>query len=136
MDTGVMLIAFMAIALGAIVVILLVYRLGSTPIGVQIAGIWINESLNIRILIHDVDSVFQGSVIWANGIDKLLGVKVVENLIFDGSKNGKGKYSDPVTGQQYKMNLRLKRKGLLLISAYDPDSNSLAFSQEWKQYVS
>ena len=136
METEVMLIAFIAIALGAIGLALLIYKLGSTTMNMDIGGIWLNESMNIRILLHEVDSVFQGSVIWAGGVDRILGFKVVEDLKFDRSKNGKGRYSDPLTGQQYEINLRLKRKGLLSISAYHSDSNSLAFSQEWKLYVS
>jgi Uncharacterized protein conserved in bacteria (DUF2147) len=136
METEVMLIAFIAIALGAIGLALLIYKLGSTTMNMDIGGIWLNESMNIRILLHEVDSVFQGSVIWAGGVDRILGFKVVEDLKFDRSKNGKGRYSDPLTGQQYEINLRLKRKGLLSISAYHYDSNSLAFSQEWKLYVS
>jgi hypothetical protein len=136
METDVMLIAFIVIALGVVGLTILIYRLESTPINLEIGGIWLNESMNIRILLHDVDSVFQGSVIWANGMDKILGFKVVENLRFDRSKKGKGKYSDPITGQQFEINMRLKRKGLISISAYNPDSESLVFSQEWKLYVS
>jgi hypothetical protein len=136
METDVMLTAFIVIALGVVGLTILIYRLESTPINLEIGGIWLNESMNIRILLHDVDSVFQGSVIWANGMDKILGFKVVENLRFDRSKKGKGKYSDPITGQQFEINMRLKRKGLISISAYHPDSESLVFSQEWKLYVS
>jgi len=136
MKTDLMLVAFIVIAMGAVGLILMIYRLGATPINFEVCGIWLNESMNIRILLHDNDSVIQGSVIWANGMDKLLGFKVVENLRFDRSKKGKGSYSDPLTGQKYEINMRLKRKGLILINAYHPDTESLAFSQEWKLYVS
>ncbi len=136
METNVLLISFVVVALGVVGLVLLVNKLESSPVSLDFGGIWLNESQNIRILLHDVDSVFQGSVIWANGMDKLLGFKVVENLRFDRSKKGKGKYSDPITGKQYEINLSMKRKGLIQIKAYYPNSENLAFSQEWKQFVS
>ena len=136
METNVMVISFVVVALGVVGLVLLVNKLESSPVSLDFGGIWLNESQNIRILLHDVDSVFQGSVIWANGMDKLLGYKVVENLRFDRSKKGKGKYSDPITGKQYEINLSMKRKGLIQIKAYYPNSENLAFCQEWKQFVS
>ncbi len=136
MGTNMLLISFVAVALGVMGLVLLINKLESTPASLDFGGIWLNESLNIRILLHDVDSVFQGSVIWANGMDKLLGYKVVENLKFDRSKKGKGSYSDPLTGEHYEISLSMKRKGLIQVKAYHPNSENLAFSQEWKQFVS
>jgi hypothetical protein len=136
METNMLLISFVVVALGVMGLVLLINKLESTPASLDFGGIWLNEALNIRILLHDVDSVFQGSVIWANGMDKILGFKVVENLRFDRSKKGKGKYSDPITGEQFEISLSMKRKGLIQIKAYHPNSQDLAFSQEWKQFVS
>ncbi len=136
METNMLLISFVVVALGVMGLVLLINKLESTPASLDFGGIWLNEALNIRILLHDVDSVFQGSVIWANGMDKILGFKVVENLRFDRSKKGKGKYSDPLTGEQFEISLSMKRKGLIQIKAYHPNSQNLAFSQEWKQFVS
>jgi len=136
METGVLLIALVVIVTGTLGLLLLIGRLETSPASIDFSGIWLNESMNIRILLHEVDTVFQGSVIWANGLDRLLGFKVVENLKFDRSKKGKGKYSDPLTGQQYEINLTLKRKGIIEISAYLPNSEKVVFSQEWKQFVS
>lgn len=136
METNMLLISFVVVALGVMGLVLLINKLESTPASLDFGGIWLNEALNIRILLHDVDSVFQGSVIWANGKDKILGFKVVENLRFDRSKKGKGKYSDPLTGEQFEISLSMKRKGLIQIKAYHPNSQNLAFSQEWKQFVS
>ncbi len=131
-----LLISFVVVALGVMSLVLLINKLESTPASLDFGGIWLNESQNIRILLHDVDSVFQGSIIWANGMDKILGFKVVENLRFDRSKKGKGKYSDPMTGEQFEISLSMKRKGLIQIKAYHLNSQDLAFSQEWKQFVS
>jgi len=136
METSVLLISFVVAALGILGLILIVNKIESSPASLIFGGIWLNESQNIRILLHEVDSVFQGSVIWANGTDKLLGFKVVENLRFDRSKKGKGNYSDPITGKHYEIDLSMKRKGLIEIKAYYPNSENLAFSQEWKQFVS
>jgi hypothetical protein len=136
METNMLLISFIVVALGVMSLVLLINKLESTPASMDFGGIWLNEAQNIRILLHDVDSVFQGSVIWANGMDKLLGFKVVENLRFDRSKKGKGRYADPLTGKHYEICLSMKRKGLIQIKAYHPNSQNLVFSQEWKQFVS
>lgn len=136
METGVLLMALVLVVLGLVGLFFVIKRFESSPASFDFSGIWLNESMNIRILLHEVDTVFQGSVIWANGLDRLLGFKVVENLKFDRSKKGKGIYSDPLTGQQYEINLTLKRKGIIQISAYLPNSQDVAFSQEWKQFVS
>lgn len=136
METNVVWISFVMIALGVIGLVLLVYKLSHGSSNIDFAGIWLNETLNIRILLHDIDSELQGSVIWADGADKLLGFKMVRNVRFDKSKNGRGKYFDPITGQQYEINLSMKRKGLIQLKAFHPNSDSLAFSQEWKQFLS
>ncbi len=136
METNVVWISFVLIVLSVVGVVLIINRFGSTQHSLDFAGIWQNEALNIRILLHDIDSEFQGSVIWANGMDKLLGFKVVKHLKFNGSKKGKGTYSDPLTGQQFEINLTMKRKGLIQINAYHPHSENLVFSQEWKKFVS
>jgi len=129
-------ISFVMVVMGVIGLVVLINKLESTPASLIFGGIWLNEALNIRMLLHDIDSEFQGSVIWANGVDKLLGFKMVKNLRFSKSKKGKGKYIDPLTGQQYEINLKLKRKGIILINGYLPNSNNLVFSQEWKQFTS
>lgn len=136
METGLLLISLVAAGLGIMGLIMLVNKIESSPASLIYGGIWLNESQNMRILLHEVDSVFQGSVIWANGTDRFLGFKVVENLKFDRSKNGKGKYADPITGKHYEIALNMKRKGLIQIKAYYPNSENLAFLQEWKQFVS
>lgn len=136
METDVMWISFVMVVMGVIGLVVLINKLESSPASLVFGGIWLNEKLNIRMLLHDIDSEFQGSVIWANGMDKLLGFKMVMNLKFDRTKKGKGKYFDPLTGEQYEIKLKLKRKGIILLNAYHPNSNSLAFSQEWKQFTS
>jgi hypothetical protein len=136
METDVVWISFVVVVLGVTGLALLIYKLGSRPRTLDFSGIWLNESLNIRILLYDIDSEFHGSVIWTNGMDKLLGFKVVEDLRFDRSKRGRGKYSDPLTGQQYEISLCMKREGIIQLKAYHPDSENLIFSQEWKQFLS
>lgn len=133
METDVVWISFLLVVSGVIGAVLLINKFGSGQSNLDFAGIWLNESLNLRILIHDIDSEYQGSVIWANGMDKLLGFKMVQNLKFDKSRKGSGKYIDPITGQHYQLSLRMKAKGILQVKAFHPNSNNLAFSQEWKQ---
>ena len=126
-------VAFVVLTTGIVILALLFYRLSLFGGEVNPTGVWFNENLNIRMLLHDIDSVFQGSVVWANGTDKMLGMRIVENLRFDKSKTGKGQYSDPITGNQYEIKLNLKRKDTLLLQAYYPNTGNLAFSQEWRQ---
>ena len=90
METDVVWISFVVVVVTVIGLVLLFSRIESSTASLDFAGIWLNESMNIRILLYDVDSEFQGSVIWANGMDKLLGFKVIENLRFDRSKKGRG----------------------------------------------
>jgi hypothetical protein len=149
MKTEVLWISFVALSVGVTVLVIVFYKMKLLGDDFNPTGLWFNESLNIRILLHDIDSVFQGSVVWANGIDKFLGMRIVENVRFDkrnigkmrivenvrfDKRNiGKGLYSDPLTGNQFEIQLNVNRKGMIYIQAFHPNTSNPAFSQEWKQ---
>lgn len=133
MKTEVLWISFVALSVGVTVLVIVFYKMKFLGDDFNPTGIWFNESLNIRILLHDIDSVFQGSVVWANGIDKILGMRIVENVRFDKRNIGKGLYSDPLTGNQFEVQLNLNRKGMIYLQAFHPNTGNPAFSQEWKQ---
>lgn len=133
MKTEVLWISFVALSIGVTILVLVFFKMKLLGSDFNPTGIWFNESLNIRILLHDIDSVFQGSVVWANGIDKFLGMRIVENVRFDKRKVGKGVYSDPLTGNQFDVHLNVNRKGMIFLQAFYPNTGNPAFSQEWKQ---
>lgn len=72
----------------------------SSRVRTKLAGMWINESQTIRILIHEIDSVFQGDIIWVNEIQKsqILGFSLIQGLAKKSFAQGcKGVYVDPTT---------------------------------------
>lgn len=99
----------------------------------SLVGVWFNEHLNVRILMYDVDSVFQGSVVWADSLNNsILGVRVVENLRVGFFKICRGTYVDPITSKEYDVKLQLKSKSIMKLTAFDRETHNEAFSQEWK----
>jgi len=99
----------------------------------SLVGVWFNEHLNVRILMYDVDSVFQGSVVWADSLNNsILGVRVVENLRVGFFKICRGTYVDPITSKEYDVKLQLKSKSIMKLTAFDKETHNEAFSQEWK----
>lgn len=133
MKAEVMWISFVALTTGVTILVLVFYKMKFMDSEIGLSGVWYNESLDVRMLLHDIDSEFQGSIIWANGVDKFLGMRIVENLRIDKSKVGIGIYSDPHTGNKYEIRLNMKNKNILSLHAFYPKTDNLAFSQEWKQ---
>lgn len=99
----------------------------------SLVGVWFNEHLNVRILMYDVDSVFQGSVVWADSLNNsILGTRVVENLRVGFFKICRGTYVDPITSKEYDVKLQLKEKTIMKLTAFDKVTHEEVFSQEWK----
>lgn len=136
MKTEVVWVSFVAVTAGVIILALIFYNIRVLGSDFNPTGIWANENLKLRMLLHNSDEEYQGSVIWANGIDRFLGMRIIENVRFDNKKVGKGKYFDPFTGNQYEIKINFNRKGLILIDAYHPINGDPVFSQEWKQVPS
>ena len=99
----------------------------------NLVGVWFNERLNVRVLIYDVDSVFQGSIVWADNMNNsILGTRVLENLKVGMFKKCKGSYIDPVSAKEFDVTLQLKNKSVLKVTAFHKNTKDQAFIQEWK----
>lgn len=121
------------VLVGALVVFLIREQFSESAFEHSLVGVWFNENLNVRILLYDVDSVFQGSVVWAeNQNNSILGQRVFENLRVGLFNKCKGVYVDPGTSRQYNVSVQLKGKNTLNMIAYESNSNEVAFVQEWK----
>ncbi len=135
MEGNMMMFSFVLILVVAGGLILFIVREQFSDADFQhsLVGVWFNEHLNVRILMYDVDSVFQGSVVWADSLNNsILGTRVVENLRVGFFKICKGTYVDPVTSKEYDVKLQLKGKTVMKLTAFDKGTHNEAFSQEWK----
>ncbi len=135
MEGNMMMVSFVLILVVAGGLILFIVREQFSDADFQhsLVGVWFNEHLNVRILMYDVDSVFQGSVVWADSLNNsILGVRVVENLRVGFFKICRGTYVDPVTSKEYDVKLQLKSKSIMKLTAFDKETHNEAFSQEWK----
>jgi hypothetical protein len=135
MEGNMMMVSFVLILIVAGGLILFIVREQFSDADFQhsLVGVWFNERLNVRILMYDVDSVFQASVVWADSLNNsILGTRVVENLRVGFFKICKGTYVDPVTSKEYDIKLQLKGKTVMKLTAFDKETHNEAFSQEWK----
>lgn len=129
-----MMVSFFLILIvaGGLIIFLIREQFSDADFQQSIVGVWFNERLNIRILMYDVDSVFQGSIVWADSLnDSILGTRVVENLRVGFFKIYKGTYVDHVTSKEYDVKLQLKGKTIMKLTAFDKETHAEAFSQEW-----
>jgi hypothetical protein len=135
MEVNMMMISFVLILVVAGGLILFIVREQFSDADFQhsLVGVWFNEHLNVRILMYDVDSVFQASVVWADSLNNsILGTRVVENLRVGFFKICKGTYVDPLTSKEYDIKLQLKGKTVMKLTAFDKETHNEVFSQEWK----
>ena len=135
MEVNMMMISFVLILVVAGGLILFIVREQFSDADFQhsLVGVWFNEHLNVRILMYDVDSVFQASVVWADSLNNsILGTRVVENLRVGFFKICKGTYVDPLTSKEYDIKLQLKGKTVMKLTAFDKETHNEVFAQEWK----
>ncbi|MEQ8362704.1 MAG: hypothetical protein RIF39_03495 [Cyclobacteriaceae bacterium] len=102
----------------AVVSSLLAYKLinSKTTLESRLTGIWVNESQTMRILLHHIDSIFQGEVVWINSIktnqQHMLGAKMIKQLVLKTVVQGStGIYIDPKTGQELPFRMWFHGKG-------------------------
>jgi hypothetical protein len=133
METEVMVsIVLILIVAGGLILFLIREQFSGADFQHSIVGVWFNEHLNIRILMYDVDSVFQGSVVWADNLNNsILGTRVVENLKVGFFNICKGTYVDPSTSEKYDLRLSLKGKSIMKLKAFHKGTQEVAFDQEW-----
>lgn len=127
-----MAIVLILIIAGGLILFLIREQFSGADFQHSIVGVWFNEHLNIRILMYDVDSVFQGSVVWADNLNNsILGTRVVENLKVGFFNICKGTYVDPTTSKKYDVRLYLKGKSTMKLKAFHKGTQEVAFDQEW-----
>ncbi len=104
-----------------------------------LTGIWVNESQTVRILLHHIDSVFQGKVVWVSSVQTnpvLLGSNLIKDLslkpIFQGSS---GIYIDPSTGGEFPFQLWFRGDGELKLSVINKvnGKDSVVKEERWYQ---
>lgn len=89
----------------------------------NLTGIWVNESQTIRILLHHIDSVFQGEVVWVNSVNqnnRMLGARMIKDLALRRLVQGSsGIYIDPDSGVELPFRLWFQGKGRLKFAVID-----------------
>lgn len=93
-------------------------RNSKSTIESHLTGLWVNESQTVRILLHQIDSIFQGEVVWVNSIKNnqqhVLGTKMIKELVLKNIVQGStGIYIDPKSGEELPFRLWLHGKGKL-----------------------
>ena len=98
-------------------VILVVMLVNSTSnVKAKLLGMWINEPQTIRILIHQIDSEFQGKIVWVNSNEKtqMLGHTLLKDLVIKSFVQGSsGIYIDPISKEEFAFRLWFRGKGII-----------------------
>jgi len=125
--------------IGVVSVSLLIYKFRQRLVNMEakLVGIWTNESKSLRILFHEIDSVFQGKVIWvdANHSDKgLLGFTIVRDLVlrnfFQGSS---GVYTDPFNREEMLFQLWFKGSSSLKLAVISSLDGRVLREENWRK---
>ena len=99
----------------------------------KISGIWTNPDRSIRIVIYDVNSVFQAEIIWARqGLEKLMGRSIVKDLRLQSFNSGVGVYECPFTQRKLTLHLKMQKSGVMKLQ-FRNSQNSLSHTEQWSQ---
>ena len=102
------------LVVGGVALLFFWWRNSAEELGSKITGIWENADNTIRVLIYEIDSVFQGEVIWTNVQNQcILGARILHSMELKRFNLGKGIYNCPFTHQQYQFQLKLVKNELL-----------------------
>jgi len=100
-------------------------------VGTKITGIWVNSDQTFRVLIYDIDSIFQGDVIWASHDNqRILGRSILKDVRFKFALFGKGHYICPFTHREYSFRLRRLSKESLQLYMTDTAGKVVA-NETW-----
>lgn len=106
----------------------------------RLTGIWVNESQSMRILLHHIDSIFQGEVIWINSVkgnqQHLLGTKMIKELVLKRIAQGStGIYIDPISGEELPFKMWFHGKGKLKLAFINKvnGKNKVIREEQWFQ---
>jgi hypothetical protein len=104
-------------------------------VGTKITGIWANSDQTFRVLIYDIDSIFQGDVVWTNTENqRILGRSILQGVRLKFALFGKGHYICPFTRREYAFQLRRLSKDSLQL--YMTDAEGKVVSNETWNLVS
>ncbi|MFZ1807599.1 MAG: hypothetical protein WAU36_10275 [Cyclobacteriaceae bacterium] len=126
----------------AVVTALLAFQLrnSKTTLESRLTGIWVNESQTMRILLHHIDSIFQGEVVWINSIkhnqQHVLGTKMIKELALKTIVQGStGIYIDPKTGKELPFRMWFHGKGRLKLAVINKvdGKNKVVKEEQWFQ---
>lgn len=114
------LIVSFAIAVAS-VILAITLRNSRADLEARLTGLWVNESQTIRILIHHIDSVFQGEVVWINSVksvqQQILGTKMIKDMALKSNIQGStGIYIDPDSGIELPFKMWFKGKGTIKLA--------------------
>ncbi len=105
------------------VVVVIKLKNGVADIESKLTGIWVNESQSMRIVLHHLDSIFQGEVVWVSSVqptNNILGFKMIRDLevkkLVQGSR---GIYADPLSGVEKPFQMWLQGGGRLTFTVID-----------------
>ncbi|HEY5825145.1 MAG TPA: hypothetical protein VIT44_12295 [Cyclobacteriaceae bacterium] len=100
-------------------------------VGTKITGIWANSDQTFRVLIYDIDSIFQGEVIWTNTENqRILGRSILQGVRLKFALFGKGNYICPFTRREYSFRLRRLSKESLQFYMTDTEGKVVA-NETW-----
>lgn len=128
-----MLVWLGLLVVGGLIIFLVREQFQGADLQHNLVGVWFNEHLNVQVLIYDVDSIFQGSIVWADNMNSsILGTRVLENVRVGMFKKCKGFYVDPVSAKEFDVILQLKNKSVLKVTTFHKNTKDQVFVQEWK----
>ncbi|QLH33854.1 MAG: DUF2147 domain-containing protein [Cyclobacteriaceae bacterium] len=133
METNMMLVWLGLLVVGGLIMFLVREQFQGADLQHNLVGVWFNEHLNVQVLIYDVDSIFQGSIVWADNMNSsILGTRVLENVRVGMFKKCKGYYIDPASAKEFDVTLQLKSKSVLKVTTFHKNTQDQVFVQEWK----
>lgn len=141
METYYPLIYLLGSFLIAVFAVVMAYKFKNSKSDLEskLTGLWVNESQTMRILLHHIDSVFQGDVVWVNSVqqnNKMLGAQLIKDLTLKRLVQGSsGIYIDPHSGDQLPFRLWLQGKGRLKLAVIDKieGKNMIVKEEKWFQ---
>jgi len=133
MITNEIMVYFLAIMVSMGLVVALVFRLhfALNEMESRICGIWSNNNNTLRILIYNLNTEMKGEVVWnESSKEKIMGATVIRDMLIT-PFGCKGTYIDPVTQDQYRFRLKLKKAGLLCIRLFEK-GGQLKKMEDWR----
>jgi hypothetical protein len=132
MSGNVMMYLVMFLLVGGLTLLFFWWRNSAEELGSKITGIWENADNTIRVLIYEIDSIFQGEVVWTNVQNqRVLGARILHSIELKNFKLGKGIYNCPFTHQQYQFQLKLVKNELLSLHLHTREGIPV-LKEQWR----